>query len=212
VVTFARPEESGAFRRRLAGLRRTKWGALPVFVGRCGESEVVVVHTGIGPVSAGRAMESFFAAGKPGLVIGAGFAGGLDPALRVGDTLVAEFSAGAILSRPDPIETPAEKAAVFRESGARLVDMETAAIAAACERAGVPFVGVRAVSDSADEPLPVPFGIWFDVDRQRPRPFALLRFLIVRPARAVAFARFVLRLPRVAVSLADAVEGRLRPG
>lgn len=210
VVSFARLEESSAFRRRLAAARRMNWGALPAVRGRAGEQDVVVVHTGIGPDSAGRTMQSLLAAGKPRLMISAGFAGGLDPALRVGDTLAAEFSSGIILSRPDPIETPAEKAAIFRETGARLVDMETATIAAACGRADVRLLSVRAVSDSADDPLPVPFGVWFDAARQRARPLALMGYLIWRPARAVAFARFVSRLPGVAASLAQAVERALR--
>ena len=210
VITFARPEESGAFRRRLAGCSRTKLGALPAFRGRSRGHDVIIVHTGIGPESAGRTMASVLAVTKPRMVISAGFAGGLDPALRVGDTLSADFSSGAILSRPDPIETTEEKAAVFRQTGARLVDMETATIAAACGRADVRLIAVRAVSDSAHEPLPVPFDVWFDAERQRARPLALACYLIARPARALAFARFVSRLPRVAASLARAVEGALR--
>jgi adenosylhomocysteine nucleosidase len=209
MVTFARPEESSAFRRRLADPRRETWGGLPATRGGAGGHEVVVIHTGIGPAAASRAVESALQSGLPRMVISAGFAGALDPALNVGDTLVADSSVRAIISRPDPIETVAEKAAAFRETGARLVDMETASIAAICERASIRLVSARAVSDSANEPLPVPFGVWFNVERQRPRPLALVSYLALRPARAIAFARFVWRLPRVAASLARAVEGAL---
>jgi adenosylhomocysteine nucleosidase len=209
VVTFARSEESGAFRRKLGGLKKWRCGPLPAWRGIIDETEVTVVHTGIGPAAAERVIREVIQREKPCKVISAGFAGGLDPALRVGDTLVSE-SASAILSREIPLETPEQKAAAFRETGARLVDMETAVIAAACTAAGIPFVAVRAVSDSADEPLPVPFQFWFDVARQRPRPFALVGFLLRRPSRAVPFARFVLRLPRVAGALAEAVESALR--
>ena len=168
--------------------------------------EVLIVHTGIGPESAGRVIRSLLAVEKPRLLVCAGFGGGLDPQLRVGDTLVADFSAGVILSSADPLETPAQKAAVFRKSGARIVDMETATIAAACSAAGVPLVAVRAVSDSADDSLPVPFDVWFDAARQRARPLALVGFLLRNPSRAAPFARFVLRLPRVAAALARAIE------
>ena len=209
VVTFARPEESGAFRGKLAVLRMGRCGPLPAWRGLVGETEVTVIHTGIGPRAAERAIREVIESEKPCKVISAGFAGGLDPALRVGDTLVSE-SVSVILSREIPLETPEQKAAAFRETGARLVDMETSVIAAACAAAGIPFVAIRAVSDSADEPLPVPFQFWFDVKRQRPRPFALVGFLLRRPSRAVPFARFVMRLPRVAEALAGAIGNALR--
>ena len=208
-MTFARPEESGPFRRALAGLRKTKCGTLPTFRGRCGKVEVLVVHTGIGPDSAGRVIQSVLAVEKPRLLVCAGFGGGLDPLLRVGDTLVADFSSGVILSSSDPLETPAQKAAIFRKSGARIVDMETATVAAACSSASVPLVAVRAVSDSADDSLPVPFDVWFDAARQRARPLALVGFLLRTPSRAAPFARFVSRLPRVAAALAREIEGVL---
>jgi len=210
VVTFARPEESGAFRRKLESLQKGRCGPMPAWRGRLGKTEVTVIHTGIGPAAAERAIRTVLDCEKPGKLISAGFAGGLDPALRVGDTLTSDDSAALVLSRPIPLETPEEKVAAFRETGARLVDMETAVIAAACAAAGVPLVAVRAVSDSAAEALPVPFGAWFDTRRQRARPLALVAHLVRHPSRIAPFARFVLRLPRVARALAQAVEGALR--
>lgn len=205
-VTFARPEESGAFLRKLGGVRKGKCGALTAWRGCIGKITVIVIHTGIGPASAERAIRELLAHEKPRKVISAGFAGGLDPAMRVGDTLTADFPGAPILSRATPIETPAEKIAAFRETGARLVDMETATIADACGNAGVPLVSVRAVSDSADQFLPVPFDAWFDMRRQRARPFALVLHLLRHPSHIAPFARFISRLPRVAEALAVAVE------
>lgn len=210
VVTFARPEESAAFRRKLEALKKGTCGPMPAWRGRVGETGVTVIHTGIGPVAAERAIREVIDGEKPCKVISAGFAGGLDPALRVGDTLVSDSPATLLLSRAIPIETPEEKVAAFRTTGARIVDMETAVIAAACAAAGIPLVAVRAVSDSADEALPVPFQYWFDVGRQRPRPLALVGFLLRRPSRVVPFARFIMRLPRVAEALAVAIQGTLR--
>lgn len=205
-VTFARPEESGAFRRRLTGVRKGKCGVLPAWRGCVGKIGVIVIHTGIGPVSARRAIRELLAHETPRRVICAGFAGGLDPALRVGDTLTADFPGVPILSRELPIETPAEKIAAFRETGARLVDMETATLAEVCAAANVPLTSVRAVSDSADQFLPVPFDAWFDTSRQRARPVALVLHLLRHPSHIAPFVRFLSRLPRVARALAAAVE------
>lgn len=204
-MTFARGEESGAFRRKLAGVRKGKCGALTAWRGTIGKVAVTVIHHGIGPASAASAIRELLSHEKPCKVISAGFAGGLDPALGVGDTLTADFANAKILSRALPIETPAEKIAAFRETGARLVDMETATLAEACASVGVPLVSVRAVSDSAGQFLPVPFDAWFDMRRQRARPFALVLHLLRHPSHIAPFARFVSRLPRVADALALAI-------
>lgn len=209
-VTFARPEESGAFRRKLDGVRKGKCGALTAWRGSIGKIAVTVVHTGIGPAAAERAIRELLAHEKPCRVISAGFAGGLDPALRAGDTLSAEFPTTLIFSKAVPLETPAEKIAAFRKTGARIVDMETDAICAVCAGAGIPLGSIRAVSDTAEEALPVPFDVWFDTARQRARPFALVVHLLCHPSHIAPFARFVLRLPRVAESLAQAIEAALR--
>lgn len=189
---------------------------MPAFSGRIAESGVLVFHIGIGLESAARTIRAVLAAGRPRLVIGAGFAGGLDPQLRTSDTVSDDFSkqrdgvTRAIISRPEPIETAAEKQKLFRETGARVVDMETASLQAACNQAGIPLIAVRAVSDTAQEALPVPFAAWFDIARQRVRPMALVGFLLRNPSRIAPFARFVRQLPSVAAALARAIEDAVR--
>jgi adenosylhomocysteine nucleosidase len=84
-----------------------------------------------------------------------------------------------------------EKAVLAQSTGALGVDMETATVAAACEKTGVPLLSVRAISDSALEPLPVPFAHWFDLEAQRPRVFALLKYLATHPTQIAPFSRFV---------------------
>jgi hypothetical protein len=95
-------------------------------------------------------------------------------------------------------------------TGARLVDMESATLAEACALANVPLTAVRAVSDSADQFLPVPFDAWFDTQRQCARPVALVLHLLRHPSHIAPFVRFLSRLPRVAKALAAAVEAAVR--
>ncbi len=191
-VTFALPQESQDFRHPPG-------------------EEVLIVHTGVGPASAAASLAALLAAQRPRLLISTGFAGGLDPRLATGDLLIAtNFSTpalvaksrallagdphaffGALTSQPQVAASVAEKSALAATTGALGVDMETASIAAACTRAGVPLLAVRAISDSAREPLPVPFAEWFDLAAQRPRPLALVRWLARHPAQIIPFARFV---------------------
>ena len=206
-VTFALPQESRDFRHALRHASAVGEGRF--LLGNIGEEEVLLGHTGVGPAAAAENVAALLAFHRPRLLISTGFAGGLDPRLATGDLLLAEnFSAptllapsrvlldgcgfiGALTSQPHPAESAAEKSALHRTTGALGVDMETAAVAAACARAGVPLLAVRAISDPALEPLPVPFAEWFDLAAQRPRPLALVRYLARHPARIGPFARFV---------------------
>lgn len=191
-------------------MKKGRCGSLQAWRGKVGDRAVTVIHTGIGPASAARALEQLLKCERPRKVISAGFAGGLDPGLQVGDTLISEMPSAAVLSRALPVETPAGKVAAFRETGARIVDMETAGIEKACAAAGVSLLSVRAISDSADDHLPVPFDAWFDMRRQRARPSALVMHLLRHPSRIAPFTRFLSRLPRVARNLAQAIMGTLR--
>lgn len=210
-VTFALPQESRDFRHALRHANAVGAAPQPLRLGNVGLDEVLVAHTGVGPVAAAEGIAALLAYHRPRLLISTGFAGGLDPRLATGDLLFAtNFSApalvaecrallgdgtraffGALASQPQPAETVAEKSALAAATGALGVDMETGSIAAACARADVPLLAVRAISDSALEPLPVPFAEWFDLAAQRPRPLALLRFLARHPAQISPFARFV---------------------
>jgi adenosylhomocysteine nucleosidase len=116
-------------------------------------------------------------------VVSFGLAGGLDPALRPGDTLVgaAATSGGECFDTPPalrkvlldgffgagvaaregivagvdaPVLTVAAKAALRAQSGAAAVDMESHIAGAFARRRGLPFAIVRAIGDPAARALP----------------------------------------------------------
>lgn len=60
---------------------------------------------------------------------------------------------GRLLTTAELIAGPDDKRKLGRELGADIVDMESAAVAAACLAAGVPFRSVRVVSDTVDTAL-----------------------------------------------------------
>jgi adenosylhomocysteine nucleosidase len=217
-LLFARPEESRDFSRLLGGARRVDAGGMPARIGMVGSAQVAVCHTGIGPTSAERVARAAVRELQPGLVISAGFAGGLSPMLRVGDVVVdwrgkqwigselpERCFAGPVASHWGALETVAAKATLAVATRALAVDMESDAIAAVCAEGSVPMIAVRAISDAAEESLPVPLPRWFDLARQRPRPIALLAFLAAHPSRVLPFVRFVRQLPRVRAALAQAL-------
>lgn len=104
-----------------------------------------------------------------------GLAGGIDPALAPGILIVPRavvlgaerWDTDAALSRwlgggtghvlaggGGVLATAAAKAALRRTTGVDAVDLESAAVARAATRAGVPFAALRAVCDPAGRDLP----------------------------------------------------------
>ena len=98
---------------------------------------------------------------------------------------------GTLTSQPDAAETPAQKIALARQTGAQAVDMETKSAAELCAEFGVPMLSIRAISDLATQSLPVPFPVWFDAVKQRPRAGSLVKYLASHPAAISDFVRFV---------------------
>jgi len=61
---------------------------------------------------------------------------------------------GRLLTSDRPIGEPGDKAAAWREQGAAAVDMESAAIAQVASQAGLPFVVLRVIADTAADEVP----------------------------------------------------------
>jgi adenosylhomocysteine nucleosidase len=138
--------------------------------------------SGIGRDAAERAARSLVDAGVASLMT-FGMAGGLDPALKAGSVVLPceliaadgsrfaasrswrervaaavsplrAVSAGNLLSSARAIDTPADKSAAFRATGAAAVDMESAAVAAIASLHNLPFIAVRVIVDTAADTLP----------------------------------------------------------
>jgi adenosylhomocysteine nucleosidase len=119
-------------------------------------------------------------------IISTGFCGALDPALRVGD-IVRE-----LCSIDRVAVTAAEKRELRERTGATAVDMESAAIANKAAEWRVPFQIVRAVSDAADEDMPLDFNLYRDAEGR----FSRSRIAMAALARPFSRVPALLRLDR----------------
>jgi nucleoside phosphorylase len=130
-----------------------------------------VLITGMGRSNARKALRRHLTADKPDRVISCGFAGALDPTLKVGD-IVFDAAQSPGLDRViveaggrparfccvDTVVCKASEKRLLRDStGADAVDMESDALSEVCREANLEFAIVRVVSDCADEDLPVDF-------------------------------------------------------
>ena len=127
----------------------------------------VLVYGGIGAEAARRAAEAVIAIYAPALICSAGFAGALDPNLKVGDIVQPRHVVNAgdgskvdlgsgegVLVSFGSVATPEQKAKLRDSFGATAVDMEAGAVARAAEARGVRFAVVKVISDEFDFAFP----------------------------------------------------------
>lgn len=154
-----------------------------------------IIRSGIGKEAIVAALERACIGARPALVILAGACGALrttdevpviariiDEHGRCWTSGVGLHPNGVTLIAVDRIVgTPAEKKQLAASSGASIVDMESHAFAAACERIGVAWSVVRGVSDTVDEVLPERVLHWIAADG-RTRTLCALADLVRRPS------------------------------
>ena len=204
-VTFALPDESREFVRLLC--RR--------------DTPVTVFHTGVGEKICRARIEPFLDSQRFDLLISSGFAGGTDPSLGVGDLLLAEnFSDPELLARAQDllvsrvgrlvtarrvIESESERAELAGKDAAAAVDMETEWIARACAARKIPMLSLRAISDTAAAPFPLPPTVLFDLARQKTDPLKLASHLLRHPSHVVRLIRFARQIAGVRQTLGAAL-------
>jgi adenosylhomocysteine nucleosidase len=199
--------------------------AFDLFKANIGRDEVTVLLTGIGGASASKAMSSI-PVDLHDMCISTGLAGSLDSALHPGDIVVARTastldhssqpasdasltdlavasgakSVAVSLTSDRIVATAAEKEGLSQE--ASIVEMESAHILAAALQAHVPSIAVRAISDAADEDLPVNFDRILD-SQGHLKMGGLLKEVGLSPYRIPLLIQFGRQSRNAAKSLAD---------
>lgn len=180
LVCFALKEEATPFRKIAAK-----------------NSAIHILIVGIGRRNAEKSVRKFLTRQTPEQVFTCGFAGGLNPDLKIGDVVFEGEAASddqqqllAAGARPGKIfcadriaTTVAEKKKLRAETGADLVEMESAAIQAVCRERKIPCTTIRVVSDTAQEDLPLDFNALAKPDQSL--DFGKLFLAIARSPRKI---------------------------
>jgi adenosylhomocysteine nucleosidase len=198
--------------------------------------QVEVVLTGIGKASCELIFNNdhFPAAVQPEVVISCGLAGGLKDSLQPGDLVVAKKSrtlrndanvdvdvdptllerasaAGATaietLVTVDRIVPTAEEKARLAFFG-EAVDMESALILAHFAKLGIPALAVRAISDAANEDLPLDFDRCL-TPKGAIKPINLMNQIVRRPGNLANLVRFGRQSKQAAQKLAKFLDNFL---
>ncbi len=220
-VICAMPSEIRPVVRQL-GLRPAAVGTMRGYEGSVGGHDVVAVKMGIGTETAASTTEALLDATAVDHVAVVGIAGGVNAdvpiCLLVEPAEVLDWVTREVY-RPTPIggTTPSGRLAtcndMLEEEGDQdalvaasvvAVDMETASVAAVCQRRGVPWTAYRVVSDRIGE-TSAEVGSLAKADGSPDLP-AALRYMARHPGQVP----YLMRLGRNATRAANAAAAALR--
>jgi len=176
-IVCSLPLEIGDFLGRCQRIKTYSGGPFKFVGGLYDGIRVAVVEAGTGPVRARRATLALLDAHRPAWIISTGFAGALQPELKIGNIVVANeivglqgeplkidvgmnsdpargLHVGRTLTVDKMIRTIIEKQTLSAQTGAIAVDMESLAVATVCRETKTRFMAVRAISDDMSADLP----------------------------------------------------------
>jgi nucleoside phosphorylase len=209
-------------------LARGEIGGLRVATGLLGDVEIVAVKIGVGTSAAATTTERLLDVTTVDHVLVVGIAGGLVPEVEIGDMIFpsrvrdrasgAEYvpaglapgeASGTLLTSDEFIADPHEMEKLAGQ-GVVGLDMETAAVAAVCERRGCAWSVVRSVSDRPGDVQADVFDL-AGADGE-PSVGTSIRFMATQPHRVPALARLARNAQRAADrAAAAAVTACTRP-
>lgn len=173
-------EFAGLFGRAESKRRLIGWPVQCAWLAVVGTLRWLLVSDGPGALLAGRATSEALSRCSVRCILSTGLCGALDARLEPGDTVhAAEVIDGQgarweprdpragtkpvrLLSTGRVAVTVVEKRGLAAASGAAVVEMEAAAVAAQAARSGLPFYCLRVVSDGLKEELPMDFNRYRD--------------------------------------------------
>jgi adenosylhomocysteine nucleosidase len=231
LVTFAVEAEFAPW-RKLRDLTARETAGYVVYEARIGRASVDFVITGMGMENARRVTQAVITT-EHKACIGAGFAGALKPALKVGDVLAARavqvlgknktvessrnlfmaafenqaIDAKMFLTAEHPIDTAEEKKQL--SPFAEAVDMESFATMSVARERNVSCVPVRVISDRFDEDMPAEINTTID-ENGRVKIRGVIKHVATHPLQIPAFIRLGRQSKTAAEALAHFLEAFIK--
>jgi len=234
VVAVASSEELHYLQKRAFHVQQKMYSGVLFLRGRLNGKNVVIVQTGVGPKKAGFAARKIIKHHAPSCILSIGAAGAADERLQVGDVVVIENvlrSTGQSIQCDEGLREKAfmkiensglratfgncltvnrfihlqeEKKKIYDTTGAKVVDMESSAIASTVVSAGIPFFDVRIVSDTARADTVDLVNLF--QQRKRSGVYGTMRHFFKRPSEVMKAVLLKRNIARVGPLIADIVE------
>jgi len=184
------------------------------------QENAVLICSGIGAEAGRRAAEAAIVLYRPASIRSVGFAGAINPGLKVGDVITPRKvidgrdgsstdtgeGHGVVVSSAQ-VAGPEQKARLGEAYGAMAVDMEGAAVAQGAQARSVSFACVKVISDERDFAMP-PVQKFVDHQGQL-HVMGLIFYLAVRPWWWPSALRLGLNSRRAARALSKALIPRI---
>lgn len=190
---------------------------------------IVLVESGAGMAKAERATRALLGVHSPTWILSCGFAGALQPQLKIGDIVAANelvdeagqelkidlgmqtdparhLYVGRIATVSKIVRTVAEKHALAERTSGLAVDMETFAVAKVCRELQKKFLAFRVISDDLSADLPPEVMSIFG-DTGAVRFGAVIGSLWKRPSSVTDLFRLREQAAQAAGHLADFLDG-----
>ncbi len=237
-VVAAMEEEIHSLRQRLSDVERVALSAGSAVRGRLGSEEVLLMATGEGSVVSEKGLSALLSERHLEALLVVGVGGALSPDLALGDLVAAgsvrdargelappdssllqsalaseNVVRGGVVSVEKIVIEPSAKQALWQSVGGgpfQVVDLESATYVRLAAERGIPYLVLRAVSDTAGESLPLDFNKFRSPDGRINRG-KIARHLIFHPHLVGPLKSLRTRLRDCAVSMADVVERILEP-
>jgi adenosylhomocysteine nucleosidase len=232
-ILTAIPEETRAILRKAKGVEKSRRGQHNTYRCRIAGHDVTLFEAGMGMLNSGWAATAMTVE-MPELMVSAGFGGGVLPGIKVGDVIRAErllHWAGTGFEEvetsfyaPENVSMPLSGCFVTSDGilnkrhlvellpngiNRPVVEMESAAVARVAAEHGIPFLGLRAISDPWDEELAFSIDEFCD-ESMRVRPRKVLATILHRPGIIPQLIRLALNSRKAARSLGRAMERLLQ--
>ena len=232
VIITAMPEESGAVLKGAKKSEKSLFSGRKRFHAHIGGHDLDLVEAGMGMLNAGWAATAL-AAEQPDLMISAGFGGAVLPGLSVGDVVAAQqvlhwsgsefeeiavgfygrntvadelsFARGTFISCDLILDKQSLGPKLPPGAANPVVEMESAAIARVAATHGIPFLGLRTISDPWNEELDFSIDEFCD-DTMQIRPVKVLATILRRPRIIPQLIRLARNSRVAAAGLANAMK------
>jgi nucleoside phosphorylase len=227
IVAFPTEYEAAGFVAGLSGRKKEIISGVPCYRGNLGKAFVLVIISGMGGKMSAQRVRAVLSREQADVFILAGFAGALDNELKKGRVIVADryssrdlldsirlipgYDIAPLHTADQVIATSREKAALAQQTGCRLADMEMSAVAEVARDYGVDILGIRVISDEADEAVPAEIlAHGYNQAKGQTTPLKMAFYLMAHPWRIGELMGFLSPLAGVRRNLTRFVNAVVR--
>lgn len=191
--------------KRMENSIHYKVDEIDCWLGELGDNTITIAIIGMGAPHAVERADKFIRKTGPSDIVLAGFVGALSPHLKRGEIII-DCNQTRVHTAETLVGTAQEKHELYTRTHCEAVDMEGSFIAEMTNNYRLKFTAIRAVSDLANETLPMDIlSKSYDQATGRYTTLSLIWFLLTHPGKIKVLQDFLAPLKEVRECLTEAI-------